>query len=177
MQIKKNPTTKGKSNTDLVRRWLEMTLPPITGFIVLPYLFLFLGSLYSTEFHSIPAQTLFYIIGVQGILLIVTPLVTAWITLKRVSKQLQSLAQVISQAADKISKSTFASDNWVTLEKQKDDLGLAARKIKAAILETKKNNSSNETTHSLEHCSNKDSCSDYSSLFSLNIQGTNTQVY
>ena len=85
MQIKKNPTTMKNSNTDLVRRWLEMTLPPIMGFIILPYLFLFLGSLYSEDFHSIPAQTLFLIIGIQGLLVITTPIVTAWIILLRVS--------------------------------------------------------------------------------------------
>ena len=173
MQIKTNQSTQKKSNTDLVRRWLEMTLPPIVGFILLPYLFLFLGSLYNEAFHSIPAQTLFSIVGIQGFLIITTPIVTAWITLKRVSKQLQTLAQVISQSAEKLGESTFVTDHWATLEKQQDDLGLAARKVKAAFL--RKSEISDETTQSKDQLD--DSGSKYSSLFSLNIQETNTQVY
>ena len=177
MQIRKNPTTKNRSNADLVRRWLEITLPPIMGFIILPYLFLFLGSLYSEEFHSIPAQTLFRMITIQGILVIATPLVTAWITLKRVSKELQSLAQVISRAADKIGENSFVNDNWVSLEKQRDDVGFTAQQVKAAFLRNEEGIISDEIIQPLDPLSKKDTGSDYSSLFSLNIQGTNTQIY
>ena len=173
MQIKTNQSTKKKSNTDLVRRWLEMTLPPITGFIVLPYLFLFLGSLYAEEFHSIPAQTFLNIIVVQGILVITTPIVTAWITLKRVSKQLQTLAQVISQSAEKIAETTFVTDHWATLEKQHDDVGLAARQVKAAFLR----NGENENTDQAVDQLSEDAESNYSSLFSLNMSESNPQIY
>ena len=177
MQIKKNPTTMKNSNTDLVRRWLEMTLPPIMGFIILPYLFLFLGSLYSEDFHSIPAQTIYLMIGIQGLLVITTPIVTAWITLLRVSKQLQTLALMISQSADKIGESSFVTDNWLTLEKQQDELGIAARQIKAAFLRKDENLISNGNGTALDHVSQEDSSSDYSSLFSLNIQETKTQAF
>jgi hypothetical protein len=175
MKIKKIQTTKRIPHSDLVRHWLEMTLPPIAGIILLPHVFLFLGYLYAEEFHSIPAQTLYFVVGIQGFMVIITPIVTAWITLKRVSYQLQTLAQSIANSAEKISQSRFINDNWVTLEKQQDDLGQAARQIKDAFLELSETNRDDKIARYLGDTQDEHE-TEYSSLFSLNIQ-ENGQLY
>lgn len=177
MQIKTNQSTKNASNTNLVRRWLDMTLPPIAGLIILPNLFLFLGSLYTEEFHSIPAQTLIGIVVVQGVSIIITPIITAWLTLKHVSKQLQALAQAISASADKLGERTFCNDNWFSLEKQHDEIGQTARQFKTAIQGKNKNHPLDEVLEESLKDSRHASDSNYSSLFSLNVTERKTQVY
>jgi hypothetical protein len=176
MQIKTNQSTKNTSNTDLVRRWLDMTLPAIAGLIILPCLFLFLGSLYTEEFHSIPAQTLIGIFVVQGFLIIITPIITAWVTLKHVSKQLQALAQAISASADQLSERTFCNDNWFSLEKQYDEIGQTARKIKNAIQGKNAHHPLDDAEEESLRNSRRVSDSNYSSLFSLNVTESNTQI-
>ena len=130
MQIKSTPTDKKAHPASLMKQWLMTTIPFITGIIVLPYLFIFLSCLYAHSFQIVTMQTLQIIAGIQGVLILSVPVITAGIMFVHISRHLRTMYKYLATVDGGGDKRGMLSDEWLTIEKQKNQLGETAKLIK-----------------------------------------------
>ena len=177
MQIKNNFRKKNKQPQSLMNQWLAMILPFIAGILFLPYLFILLSRAYLVNFPPISMEMLLIILGIQGLLTLCIPILTAGILLHRISRQLNTVANVLSDIERNDDRKGLLSDDWLTLEKQENYLGQSVILIKKIL----KHNQSDESLLIDESVKTKKnilpSTNPIETLFCVSVQEPNSQRY
>jgi hypothetical protein len=133
MQIKPEHPKKINETPSLVSQWLAITIPWVASVILLPNIFLLVGWMYLKEYLMISATTLLTIITVQSVLILMIALITAWVILCRLSQHMQTVSRVITTFTTQPEKKIIFNDEWITIEKQENDLGQTARQIRQFV--------------------------------------------
>jgi hypothetical protein len=134
MQIKNKVNTQRIPEKNLAKQWISTVSPVIAGVIFVPYIFIFLGRLYSNDFSNFSIQNYINLGLLQGVLVLAILLISAWVFIQNISKQIQRLSELLEFQVNHPQGNSLICDDWITIEKRSDPVGRIAKAMKRLLI-------------------------------------------